>query len=196
VDADDGAGRIVYHHAMSSLLRARGALVMLLLTACGGGNGNGGNGGNGGGGTESAAVSGITAAHNAARAAVSPPAAAPIPPLTWSDTVAATAQAWANNCHFMHSGGKYGENIYASSGTSTPAQVVDSWVAEKANYDYATNQCKGVCGHYTQVVWAASLRLGCGVAQCTQNSPFGSGNWELWVCNYDPPGNFVGQRPY
>jgi len=21
-------------------------------------------------------------------------------------------------------------------------------------------------------------------------------NWEIWVCNYSPPGNFVGQRPY
>jgi uncharacterized protein YkwD len=186
---------------MASLRWARGALVALLVGACGSngnGGGGGGSGGNGGGGTgsEPAALAGITAAHNMARANVSPPAAMPIPPLTWSDTVAATAQAWANNCMFKHSGGQYGENIFATSGTAKPSDVVDSWVSEKANYDYANNSCSGVCGHYTQVVWAASLHLGCGVANCTQNSPFGSGNWQFWVCNYDPPGNFNGERPY
>jgi uncharacterized protein YkwD len=120
----------------------------------------------------------------------------PIPPLTWSGTVAATAQAWANNCMFKHSGGQYGENIFATSGMAKPSDVVGSWVSEQAKYDYANNSCSAVCGHYTQVVWAKSLRLGCAVADCTQNSPFGGGNWQFWVCNYDPPGNFVGERPY
>ncbi len=150
--------------------------------------------------TEAADVAGITAAHNAARAAASPAPNPPLTPLTYDGTVAATAQAWANNCMFVHSHGQYGENLFAGAGaTYSPADVVGSWVGEDANYDYATNTCASgqVCGHYTQVVWASSLRLGCGVANCTANSPFkGFTNWQLWVCNYDPPGNFVGEKPY
>ena len=139
----------------------------------------------------------MTAAHNAARAAVAG-ANPPIPPLTWSADVAATAQAWADKCMFDHSGGKYGENIYASGGsTPTPADVVNSWVGEAKDYNYANNSCSGTCGHYTQVVWRASTKLGCGMKNCTTNSPFsGFPNWTLWVCNYDPPGNFNGQKPY
>jgi hypothetical protein len=150
------------------------------------------------GGGEPAPMTGITADHNAARAAVMPAASPAIPPLTWSSDVAATAQSWANGCQFMHSGGKYGENLYATSGTSPPSDVVNSWVSESKDYDYATNSCanNAVCGHYTQVVWRDSQRLGCGVATCTTNSPFGGGSWQLWVCNYDPPGNYVGEKPY
>jgi uncharacterized protein YkwD len=149
---------------------------------------------------EPAALNGITAAHNAARAAVVPAANPAIPPLMWSSTVASTAQAWADKCNFKHSGGKYGENIYATSGSATPADVVGSWVGEAKDYDYATNTCGAgkVCGHYTQVVWRNSMNLGCGVTDCTTNSPFGGGGgaWQFWVCNYDPPGNFNGEKPY
>lgn len=162
----------------------------------GGGTAGTTSGGGMTGAPEPAPLTGITAAHNAARAAVVPAASPPIPPLTWSPTVAATAQAWADNCVFKHSGGKYGENIYATSGTATGDDVVGSWVSEVADYDYATNSCKKVCGHYTQVVWRDSKNLGCGATTCTKNSPFGGGAWQFWVCNYDPPGNYNGQKPY
>ena len=166
--------------------------------------GDGGMGTGGGGrpalasAQEPAAAQGITAAHNAARAAVQPPAREPIPPLTWSPSLAATAQAWADQCHFQHSKKKgLGENIFASSGQATPEEVVESWVSEKKSYNYARNRCRrGECGHYTQVVWARSLRVGCAAAKCTANSPFGRGPWQFWVCNYDPPGNYIGERPY
>src|SRR5262249_39805828 len=112
-------------------------------------------------------------------------------------SLAATAQAFAEQCHFQHSRKKgLGENIFAASGRATPEEMVDSWVSEKKSYNYARNRCRGACGHYTQVVWARSLRGGCGVAQCTSNSPFGRGPWQFWVCNYDPPGNYIGERPY
>ena len=120
----------------------------------------------------------------------------PLAPLAWSQTVAATAQAWADNCQFKHSGGNYGENIFATSGSATAAEVVSDWVSESSSYDYASNSCVGVCGHYTQVVWRDSQSLGCGVTTCTKGSPFGGGDWQFWVCNYDPPGNFNGTRPY
>ena len=148
---------------------------------------------------EPAALLGITAAHNAARAAVSPAASPAIPNLVWSKTVASAAQTWADRCKFEHSGGKYGENIYASGGKDVnAADVIGSWVGEAKDYDYASNKCSGVCGHYTQVVWRKSTQLGCAAAKCSTNSPFGTGfpEWQFVVCNYDPPGNFNGEKPY
>jgi len=140
---------------------------------------------------------GMTAAHNAARAAVMPKATPPLPPMAWSSTVAASAQAWANNCVFADTGPPYGSNAFAGTGEYTPAEVVAAWVSEDADYDYATNTCSAVCGHYTQVVWRDSVGLGCGMATCTKNSPFtGGGTWQLWICNYNPPGNYVGEKPY
>lgn len=165
------------------------ALLPLSLAACSGGSP---------GQAELFDTAAMTEAHNTARADVKPPANPAIPPLTWSSTVAGVAQSWADGCKFQHSGGPYGENIYATTGSAQPAEVVAAWVEEDANYDYATNTCSSgkVCGHYTQVVWRDSERLGCGVADCTQNSPLGGGAWQLWVCNYDPPGNFDGEKPY
>jgi pathogenesis-related protein 1 len=165
------------------------------------GNGNPGNGGAGAGSSgEPAELDGMTAEHNEARANVSPAAATPLPPLTWDPAIAAVAQAYSENCVFEHSNGRYGENLYANYGSNaSPADVVGGWVSEVEFYDYASNSCQPneICGHYTQVVWADSLRLGCGVATCTQNSPFGNNEpWQNWVCNYDPPGNWVGEKPY
>jgi uncharacterized protein YkwD len=168
-------------------LRLVHAASLLAIAACSSSSDGGG---------EPAAMAGMTAAHNAARANVTPAASPAIPPLVWSSDLAAVAQSWADGCKFGHSGGAYGENIYATSGTATPNDVVAAWIAESAQYDYAANACSGICGHYTQVVWRASARLGCGVANCSSGSPFGGGAWQLWVCNYDPPGNYVGEKPY
>ncbi|HSC89555.1 MAG TPA: CAP domain-containing protein [Polyangiaceae bacterium] len=165
-----------------------------------GGSGSGDDGSDGGGDTPPAEMEEMLSAHNDARASVDPaPAGGPMPALAWSGTVAAQATSHAEKCKFEHSSGSgYGENIYATSGTASPADVVGSWVSEVEDYDYASNSCAdgAVCGHYTQVVWAKSLRLGCAAATCTQNSPFGGGEWQFWVCNYDPPGNFNGEPPY
>ena len=150
------------------------------------------------GGAHSPIEDSILSAHNSARAAVTPAPAAEIPALTWSSDVAAAAQAWADRCVFKHSGGQLGENIYASAGASTtPQDVVDSWVSEAKDYDYVANSCAATCGHYTQVVWRKTTKLGCAVSNCSTNSPFtGFSQWQFWVCNYDPAGNFNGQKPY
>jgi pathogenesis-related protein 1 len=189
----------------------RGALLFVVIVACGGcivaegdGDGAGGAGsggasaGSGTGDVEPEAMSGMTAAHNAVRANVMPAPAEPMPELLWDAELAAVAQAYAERCVFEHSGNDYGENLYAAAGQAvTPQQVVDAWASEVAVYDYASNGCSGVCGHYTQIVWAGTRRLGCGAAHCTVNSPFdGFAEWDHWVCNYDPPGNWVGEKPY
>ncbi|KAK9271785.1 hypothetical protein L1049_002149 [Liquidambar formosana] len=125
-------------------------------------------------------------AHNAARTEVG------VGPMTWDDTVAAYAQSYANqhigDCNLVHSNGPYGENLAMSSGDLTGTDAVKMWVDEKANYDYNSNSCtQGMCGHYTQVVWSNSVRLGCAKVQCSNGGTFIS-------CNYDPRGNYVGER--
>ena len=143
---------------------------------------------------ETGRLAGITAAHNRVRARLD------IAPLEWSPELARFAQAWADklarkDCRLQHrppTGAdkqRYGENIFSMSGdTPTADAVVDEWAAEVKDYNPKTHRCKGVCGHYTQVVWRNSLRLGCGMAAC--------GATEVWVCNYDPAGNWDGERPY
>lgn len=114
----------------------------------------------------------------------------------------------------------------ASTDASCPANAADdsvpSWANEAVSYDYASNTCSvrcqggvnhgatcaaqsacpggvcsGECGHYTQLVWRATTATGCGIKQCTQNSPFQNfPTWTLVVCDYEPAGNVNGARPY
>jgi pathogenesis-related protein 1 len=132
-----------------------------------------------------------------------------IPALTWSTTLADTAQAWADSlkakqgCKPVHSGATgLGENLFwasalmYSNGTTqaqavTSTQVTDAWGNESKDYTYSTNTCATgkVCGHYTQVVWKNTTQVGCGKAVCADNT-------QVWVCNYTPQGNLVGQKPY
>jgi pathogenesis-related protein 1 len=142
-------------------------------------------------------------AHNQARAGVKPTPKVALPRLTWSPEAAKKAAAWAKECKFEHNPnrGDFGENLAAATPNSwTTAEVVKSWADEAADYDYAKNTCKKgkVCGHYTQVVWRKTGAVGCATVMCNKNSPFGPQHptWQNWVCNYTPPGNWVGQRPY
>jgi pathogenesis-related protein 1 len=144
---------------------------------------------------EPAGLAGMTRLHNQLRAQVS------VAGLAWDPALASIAQAYAEGCRYQHSGrAGVGENLAANAPPgNTAAQAFQTWADEKAFYTYASNSCASgkECGHYTQVVWRNSTRLGCGVASCTTGSPFtGFPRWELWVCNYGPPGNFNGERPY
>lgn len=128
--------------------------------------------------------------HNDARAQVG------VEALVWNNTVAAYALDYANHriadCALQHSGGEYGENLFKSLGISDPiGGAVKAWVNESQYYNYSSNSCAEgeVCGHYTQVVWRNTRRLGCAKVKCTDD-------WNFVICNYDPPGNYVGQRPY
>ncbi len=128
-------------------------------------------------------------AHNAVRTAAG--AKPELPAVAWSEELAEVARANAKKCVFEHSKSGYGENVFASSGGATPKNVVDAWAGEKANYDLASNTCKkDICGHYTQLVWKSTARIGCAIADC-------AGQWsKVAFCEYDPPGNYVGQKPY
>ncbi len=138
--------------------------------------------------------------HNAVRAGVTPAAVPALVALQWNAGVAAAAQAHADRCLWTHSGTSgLGENLYARSGWSDAEHAAaTSWAGESVHYDYATNRCASgrQCGHYTQMVWRSTSELGCGIRRCSSGSPWGADDWTLVVCNYRPPGNYVGQRPY
>jgi uncharacterized protein YkwD len=127
-------------------------------------------------------------AHNGVRARVG------VTPLVWSDQLAAVAQGWANhliatNAFSHRPNNRFGENLYAiTGGTASPANVVGMWADEARGYDIRSNTCSGVCGHYTQIVWRETRAVGCAVVA----NPYR----EVWVCDYDPPGNVIGYRPY
>ncbi|XP_071714978.1 pathogenesis-related protein PR-1 type-like [Rutidosis leptorrhynchoides] len=129
-------------------------------------------------------------AHNAARKEVG------VKPLKWDPTVAKFAVSYANKRKadgaLVHSHyDKYGENIALGWGEFTGLDAMKLWVDEKRDYDYKSNSCKPgkMCAHYTQVVWKNTTRIGCGRVMCV------NGAWFV-TCNYDPPGNYIGQKPY
>jgi pathogenesis-related protein 1 len=147
---------------------------------------------------EPTSVAGVTSAHNKVRAELSQTLSKPLGALVWDAELGRVAQQYADACVYKHSQGEYGENLFAQAGKlATPEEVVGAWAAEVASYDYASGACSGKCGHYTQIVWRDSQRVGCGVASCATGSPFeGFTEWQYWVCNYDPPGNWQGEKPY
>lgn len=114
------------------------------------------------------------------------------PPLTWSKKLADVAQSWANTlrdkgCVFGHSpGAKYGENLAAGTqGALDPESTVTMWYEEIKHYKFPNGGFSMQTGHFTQLVWRSTTQVGCGHVTCKGN--------DIYVCNYDPPGNWEGQ---
>jgi pathogenesis-related protein 1 len=130
-------------------------------------------------------IEALLAGHNKARADVG------VKPVVWSDKLAAYAQNWAQKLAstgtFTHSGGNFGENL--AQGDSVEV-ALNMWLTEKPNYNGGTisNQNLMDSGHYTQIVWRDTKRIGCGKAK--------TGDSFIWVCSYDPPGNYLGEKAY
>ncbi|WP_234046734.1 pathogenesis-related family 1 protein [Streptomyces adelaidensis] len=119
-----------------------------------------------------------------------------VPPLVWDDAVAAHARSWARvrvaDCRIVHSNSRYGENL--AKGSDPDYSMSDAarlWIDEKPDYDRPSNSCENdrECLHYTQVVWRGSTRVGAAKARCANG-------WTYVAANFDPPGNWVGRRPY
>ncbi|NWV33994.1 GLIP1 protein, partial [Grantiella picta] len=147
-------------------------------------------------------------AHNTFRFKVNPPASNMFH-MSWDAALAKTAKAWAKKCKFDHNiylkvPGKMhptfprvGENIWT--GTAHIFSVdaaLSAWFNEVSSYDFSTNTCTRMCGHYTQVVWAESYKVGCAVHFCNtvENFP-GLLNAAHFVCDYGPAGNYP-RKPY
>ncbi len=162
--------------------------------------------------------------HNKARSELN----AGINDLKWSDSLAHDAQTYAdslaksgrfehdpnnnpNDISKRYSNGIYGENLYASSRSTSLREAAQAWVDEKQYYTYGKvvdssvevdNTCvdavdkygnKILCGHYTQIIWKDTTIVGCA------KSPYSTGSFaggEVVVCKYQTPGNYIGQTPY
>ncbi|PIN01049.1 hypothetical protein CDL12_26448 [Handroanthus impetiginosus] len=121
-------------------------------------------------------------------------------PLIWDFQLENYAKWWAGqrqrDCQLIHSfpegDFKLGENILWGGGaTWTPMDAVRVWADEEKYYDYESNSCEEgqMCGHYTQIVWKSTRRIGCTRVVCDSGDVF-------MTCNYYPPGNYVGEKPY
>ena len=128
--------------------------------------------------------------------------------LSWDPKLATFADKWAHHLcragrrppplqHRPPTDGGPGENLWEAVTTEATrysiSDAVKSWAGEQKYYNERSGQCQGgECGHYTQLVWRSTQQVGCGVATC----PAGAFTATIWVCNYAPAGNFVGERPY
>lgn len=163
----------------------------------------------------------IVRAHNDSRASLG---ATAMQTMVWDDELANFAGQLASNCVFAHStltqrrnvpgwvGITVGENLaVANSYAASPSDQYDparlqsflqsamnSWWSERVNYSYASNTCATgqTCGHFTQMAWASSNRIGCAVARCNPLQGLPVGPVHFLSCNYGPAGNLAGQRPY
>ncbi|XP_023264503.1 glioma pathogenesis-related protein 1 [Seriola lalandi dorsalis] len=148
--------------------------------------------------------------HNRARSSVNPPASDMLY-MTWDEALAITARAWAKHCVFDHNPrlkdvssvhptfSSVGENIWTGYPPSSfdATKAIKKWVDEKADYNYERNTCSKVCGHYTQVVWGSSYKVGCAAELCPNGVKyFNNREGVVFVCNYATAGNTNRRRPY
>jgi pathogenesis-related protein 1 len=118
--------------------------------------------------------------------------------VTWSKDLAKSAQEWADHIaeigKFEHRPeGKYGENLAVGATERYGAREAAAiWLKDRQAYDAGNRELEKV-GHYTQMVWARTIRIGAGKAVIKAGPMKG---WTVVVCNYDPPGNVQAEKPY
>lgn len=143
-----------------------------------------------------------------------PCTAADMEAMVWDEKLATEAQAWADSCvgdHADGAGSEFGENIFVQFPDTKYTvkdlvggvqgwydEIVDTvWdIKDRKVTSKPLDQCKersgDTCnvGHYFQVVWAKSNKIGCGVSSCksgfmVSGADYGSG--VLMVCRYQTP---------
>ncbi len=139
----------------------------------------------------------MLSAHNDARAAVG------VGPVAWDTKLSAAAAAYARelaaNGRFEHSSSAsrpdQGENLWAGTTRAYSfEQMAGGWIDERRYFIAAvfphvstTGNWQDV-GHYSQIIWRNTTRIGCGIASNRHR--------DILVCRYSSPGNFTGQRVF
>jgi hypothetical protein len=131
------------------------------------------------------------------------------PDVSWSESLASSAQELANSCNYGHNteigGGGYGQNIamYAATndlGTEVQfirTSITEYWYNKEIDlYGNAYGSEPGMggfheWGHFSQIVWKGTTQVGCAVAYCGSGLASYPGYYS--VCNYSPPGNYQGE---
>ncbi|KAG8183821.1 hypothetical protein JTE90_025705 [Oedothorax gibbosus] len=149
----------------------------------------------------------ILLAHNYFRSIVDPPAADMLE-LSWHEEAASDAQRWSEACQLLlHDNvtgrwtddfGSCGQNIFVANVQVPWFFAIKVWFMERQNFTYGEDlNNANVVGHYTQMVWYSTHKVGCGFNYCPVNNitkfPYFS-----YVCNYCPIGNYPERfdRPY
>jgi hypothetical protein len=122
-------------------------------------------------------------------------------PLVWDARLAAAAAAYGPSLERL---GKLahspqatrpgrGENLWMGSRDAYELEeMAESWAAEKSLFrpgifpTVSTSRNWSDVGHYTQMIWKGTTRVGCAVHKARK--------WDFLVCRYSPYGNVVGQR--
>ncbi|XP_074537796.1 uncharacterized protein LOC141799452 [Halichoeres trimaculatus] len=137
--------------------------------------------------------------HNRYRGAVVPPASAMMP-LKWDPSLKVVAENYAAKCIWNHNPEleETGENLFAGTKPLDLQEALKDWFLEHQNYDFNNNSCDEdkMCGHYTQMVWADTHRVGCAMHHCNDMEGLNWGKSYFLVCNYYPAGNYEDVRPY
>ncbi|KAK9511975.1 hypothetical protein O3M35_000526 [Rhynocoris fuscipes] len=129
--------------------------------------------------------------------------------MTWDENIAKVAQQWADQCRFQHdqrrtektlSSYYIGQNIAIKwwspfepeDGSKADwSRHIRGWFNEVYKYPY-TGFFSHNIGHFTQLIWEETHLVGCGYTYYTT----GNNYTKLYVCNYGPSGNIIGQRTY
>ncbi|XP_064455893.1 uncharacterized protein LOC135366636 [Ornithodoros turicata] len=136
------------------------------------------------------------------------PAATNMYQLKWDNELADVAQAHSDQCVFKHDQGEerfttkfpaVGQNL-AYSGTTDKSStnnwplVIQDWFDEYklVSASVIRRFSGGSHGHFTQVVWAKTQYVGCGLLV------YNKGNFveRLYTCNYGPAGNYLTESVY
>nr|XP_015197976.1 PREDICTED: peptidase inhibitor 16-like [Lepisosteus oculatus] len=138
--------------------------------------------------------------HNQMRSMVSP-RASNMRGMSWGQDLETVATQYAAQCIWEHNldiQSVFGENLYVGTGSFNLSKAVWRWFQEHEDYTYSTNECSvsKMCGHYTQLVWAESSRVGCGTHLCDEVKGLGFKGATVLVCNYSPAGNAENEHPY
>ncbi|KAF8373083.1 hypothetical protein PRIPAC_79512 [Pristionchus pacificus] len=153
-------------------------------------------------------------AHNTLRSTISagkyvangknmPAAKTPIANMTWDCEIEKSAQKVSDTCIFAHSKNRtnLGENIwtmwasYKLSVNGMAKKACNSWEVEFQKFGWADIKLtpsvfsSGI-GHATQMAWARSTKLGCGISLCKENQKV------LVACQYRDAGNFINSNVY
>lgn len=123
------------------------------------------------------------------------------PNLVWDSTLASAAQTAANKCKLQQSGAGYGENSLGANDICTDwnkctADAIKLYMSEENSYNYHDTFPDGLpsnfasVGHFTQVVWKGSSRLG-----CSWNTVTCPNSGRYFYCEYSPNGNLRGTFP-
>ena len=82
-----------------------------------------------------------------------------------------------------------GENIFISDKILDPEEICNEWYKEGENYDYENNRFQKGKGHFTQLIWKNTKKVGFGFGIGIQNNK----KKMVVVAYYYPSGNIFGE---